>query len=122
MKTYTTNLPFSWKNMLRLTILVSSLVFLFTDNVQATHIVGGDLTYQCLGNNQYRIRLTVRRDCLLGAIEAPFDNPASIGLFDPVTFQRLEMLGYPQGQFKIAFNDTDTLNEILHSDCSVVMG
>lgn len=31
--------------------------------LQASHAMGADLTYQCLGNNQYRVRLTVYRDC-----------------------------------------------------------
>lgn len=45
----------------------------------ATHIVGGEVTYRCLGNNQYRIRLTVYRDCYNGV--PPFDNPAALGVF-----------------------------------------
>lgn len=49
-------------------------------NVQATHIVGGELNYRYLGNNQYEIRLTVYRDCFNGIPN--FDNPASLGIFD----------------------------------------
>ena len=46
----------------------------------ATHIVGGTLTYEYLGGNQYRIHLTVYRDCFGG--QAPFDDPAVVGVFD----------------------------------------
>ena len=46
----------------------------------ATHIVGGELNYRYLGNNNYEIRLTCYRDCYNGV--PPFDNPASIGVFD----------------------------------------
>jgi len=48
--------------------------------VQATHIIGGELYYDCLGGNNYLITLKVYRDCLNG--QAPFDNPASISIWD----------------------------------------
>ena len=122
MKSYMTPLMFTGKSIFRIAVLACAIVFLSSNDLQATHIVGGDLTYQCLGGNMYRIRLTVRRDCFLGAEDAPFDNPASIGLFDAITGQRLMPVGFPMGQFLISFDDSDTLNEILVSDCSVVMG
>lgn len=122
MKSYMTPLMLTGKSIFRMAVLACAIVFLSSNDVQATHIVGGDLTYQCLGNNMYRIRLTVRRDCFLGAEDAPFDNPASIGIFDLTTGQRLMPVGFPMGQFLISFDDSDTLNEILVSDCSVVMG
>src|SRR6185295_12820038 len=46
----------------------------------ATHIVGGEMIYACLGNDQYQVTLKVFRDCFNGA--APFDNPASVFVFD----------------------------------------
>lgn len=42
----------------------------------ATHIIGGELFYDCLGGNTYRITLKVYRDCYLG--QAPYDDPAKI--------------------------------------------
>lgn len=48
--------------------------------VFATHIVGGELYYDCLGGNTYRITLKVYRDCGPGS-EAPYDNPANISVF-----------------------------------------
>ena len=48
--------------------------------LSATHIVGGELTYRCLGNDSFEITLTVYRDCQTGV--PWFDNPASIGIFD----------------------------------------
>lgn len=47
---------------------------------RATHIVGGEMNYTCLGNNQYEITLTIFRDCFYGNPNAWFDNPASIGV------------------------------------------
>lgn len=56
------------------------ILFFWTTLLSATHIVGGEMYYECLGNNQYRITLKVYRDCFLG--QAPFDDPAIIGIFD----------------------------------------
>ncbi len=61
-------------------ILTYFIVFLSITSSFATHIVGGELYYQSLGGDQYKIILKVYRDCLNGV--APFDNPASIGVFN----------------------------------------
>ncbi len=39
------------------------LLFLSATDLQAFHIVGGEITYKCLGNDNYRVSLTVYRDC-----------------------------------------------------------
>ena len=61
-------------------ILLLSILLACTMPAHATHIVGGELNYRCLGNNQYEISLTVYRDCFNGV--PYFDNPAVIGIFD----------------------------------------
>lgn len=33
------------------------------NQVQASHVMGADMEYQCLGNNQYRVTLRIYRDC-----------------------------------------------------------
>ncbi|MCC7027825.1 MAG: hypothetical protein IT265_12760, partial [Saprospiraceae bacterium] len=55
------------------------LVFCYLIDARATHIVGGDMAYRCLGNNDYEITLTLRRDCINGSQQAPFDDPANVG-------------------------------------------
>ena len=82
MKVTIDNILSNGKRILRLAAMVSSLLLLCSQDAKATHIVGGNLTYRCLGNNLYEIRLSLRRDCLLGANDAQFDDPASIGFFD----------------------------------------
>ncbi|HXH18481.1 MAG TPA: PKD domain-containing protein [Chitinophagales bacterium] len=48
----------------------------------AAHIVGGEMYYECLGNNTYRITLKIYRDCYsFGQNVAWFDNPAYIGIY-----------------------------------------
>lgn len=60
--------------------LFFSLVPLVTE---AAHIVGGDMYYECIGPNQYRITLKVYRDCFsFGPNVADYDDPAYIGIFD----------------------------------------
>ena len=43
-----------------LTLLLSTTL---ADNLYATHAMGADLTYNCIGNNQYRVKLQFYRDC-----------------------------------------------------------
>lgn len=60
--------------------LLSALIFfVFSFNVNASHIVGGDIYYNYLGNNQYRIFISVFRDCLSNG--ADFDSPLPLGIF-----------------------------------------
>lgn len=43
-----------------------TIIFVFCiqiNNICATHIMGLDLTYQCIGNNQYEVYLSFYRDC-----------------------------------------------------------
>lgn len=60
------------------------LVFVLASvlNANATHIVGGEMYYDCLGGNRYRITLKVYRDCGPNS-QAPFDNPANVSVFGP---------------------------------------
>jgi gliding motility-associated-like protein len=46
-------------------LLLSSplLTAIFSLNAYCSHISGGDIAYQCLGNNQYKIILNLFRDC-----------------------------------------------------------
>ena len=57
-----------------------SLVFMFalllsSANVFASHVVGGDVEYECVGPRQWKIRLTIYRDCtgvsLCGSASCP---------------------------------------------------
>ncbi|MEZ4926758.1 MAG: HYR domain-containing protein [Saprospiraceae bacterium] len=64
--------------------LLFALILLCSTSLLATHIVGGGITYECLGdagngNMRYRFTMKVYRDCLNG--QAQFDNPAHIGIY-----------------------------------------
>jgi len=46
----------------------------------ASHIVGGEIYYDYLGNNQYRVNIALYRDCM--STGAAYDDPLSLGIFD----------------------------------------
>jgi gliding motility-associated-like protein len=96
--------------------VITATIFLFgnVSETFATHIVGGNMTYRSLGNNQYEISLTLRRDCFLGSPEAEFDDPAYIGIYNEAGTYKKTIYG---GQLSLNFNPDDTLNNIIISDC-----
>lgn len=69
------------KSTYRLIILFFSF-FIFSSSLFATHIVGGEIGYRCLGNNNFEITLRVFRDCFNAAEGAYFDDPATIGVYN----------------------------------------
>jgi len=94
-----------------ISLFILVFILICSGEVKATHIVGGDLTYRCLGNDNYEITLSIRRDCRNGADDAPFDDPASISIFD-ADGNNLIFIG-SSGQLLIPFSGADTLfNEV----------
>ncbi len=57
------------------------LIFFGQISAHAAHIVGGDMYYDYLGNNQYRFYISIYRDCntITGA---QYDNPLPLGVFN----------------------------------------
>jgi hypothetical protein len=52
--------------------LLFLFAFLFSFiNAQATHMMGGDMSYQCLGNGKYKITAKIYRDCRGIAFNGP---------------------------------------------------
>ncbi len=92
-----------------LTIFIIVVASVLCNDVKATHIVGGELNYKFLGSNNYEIRLTVYRDCYVGV--PPFDNPASVGIFDNNNnlLQTLNM----------TFRGLDTLPPTINDPCTI---
>lgn len=80
----------------------------------ATHIVGGEITYRCVGNNFYEITLTVYRDCYNG--EPSFDDFAIIGVYEKGADSVLvKNLSIPYNE-----NTNDTLPIILNDPCLTI--
>ena len=106
------------KIQLSIVAIVTIMCSLFTTNtLQATHIVGGNIYYECLGNNNYRVTFEMRRDCFNGDERAQFDDPASIAVYDGEG--NLMSNAGRFGLIQIPFSSSDTLNEILTSECQV---
>ncbi|HPN71734.1 MAG TPA: hypothetical protein PLZ32_19545, partial [Saprospiraceae bacterium] len=102
-------------NIIRLLFVALGLIFSIS-NINATHIVGGDITYKYLGKDTFEVTLTIRRDCNLGSPEAQFDDPALLSIYDGRTGRVRIDLG-KNGQVKVAYSEDDTLNTFIRSDC-----
>lgn len=96
--------------------LVILMGLFYQTELNATHIVGGNMYYTCLGNDMYEITMIIRRDCRFGADDAPHDGPQvyltifdGLGQFFPRRgdngFVKLDLLGI------------DTLNTSLEDFC-----
>lgn len=59
-------------------LLLALLTFL---NVSASHIIGGEIYYDYLGNNRYKIYIAVFRDCATVS-GAAYDNPLSLAIYN----------------------------------------
>ncbi|MBL7939927.1 MAG: gliding motility-associated C-terminal domain-containing protein [Flavobacteriales bacterium] len=60
------------------TLLPAFAVFLlWQGEARATHAMGGDITYECLGNNQYRVNMNFFRDC--NGVAAPTSCSNGLG-------------------------------------------
>lgn len=56
--------------MLRFILITLLAIIVSAQDMYASHALGAELTYECLGNNMYRIRLAFYYDCN-GAVSAP---------------------------------------------------
>lgn len=73
--------------------LLSVFVFLTAFQVDASHIIGGDIQYEYLGNNQYYIKLVLYREMTgipLGATEIVDIRSASCGYSSTITLPRTQ--------------------------------
>jgi len=92
--------------------LLALACFCLPGKASATHIVGGEMTYTCLGNNEYEITLTVYRDCYNGV--PWFDNPAYVAIYNADWAQ----VG-PTLQLGLNFSANDTLPITLSNPCLI---
>ena len=79
---------------------------------KATHIIGGEVNYSCLGNNEYELTLTVYRDCFFADPNVFFDDPASMAVFDANGLLVKGLL--------MPLMNNDTLTPILSDSCLFV--
>lgn len=60
--------------------LLIGLFLLLFSQLYATHIVGGDIYYDYLGNNNYKIYVVIFRDC--NSNGAAYDDPLQLGIYN----------------------------------------
>jgi len=93
--------------------LCLALLLILPGVTKASHIVGGEIQYRCLGGNDYEVTVNVYRDCFFGDQNAQFDDPASVGIFDLNTDTLV-------GDLRIPFVSDDTLDSFLADPCFIV--
>ncbi len=59
--------------------ILFGIILLCSFTSRATHIVGGEVYYDTLGNNMYKVTFEIFRDCLNSS--TPFDNPLEYTVF-----------------------------------------
>ena len=62
------------------------LLLCFNSLAHGFHIVGGEMYYECIGNNQYVFHMKVYKDCFANIRNpndpvAPFDRPATLTVY-----------------------------------------
>lgn len=75
---------FKLDNALR-NLITTILALIIHQSVSASHIVGGDMYYECLGGNEYKITVRIYRDCLSDG--ADFDPVLPITVFNGLNAQ-----------------------------------
>jgi gliding motility-associated-like protein len=87
-------------------LLIAITLLLGTFSAKATHIVGGEIYYDSLGNNQYKITFEIYRDC---SSFTDYDNPLEYTIF------------YGSGgiwsQFAVTIFSRDTLPIVYDDPC-----
>lgn len=69
------------------------LLSLWTFQLNAAHIVGGEMYYEDLGNNNYRVHVIIYRDC--NSPGAAYDDPLTLGVFVGSTLQSTIQIPFP---------------------------
>jgi len=85
--------------------VIAILLLLSFAPARASHIVGGDIYYDYLGNNQYRFTINLYRDCL--STGAQFDSPLPLGIFNAAgNMVQLVNVPFPGSQqIPVVFNN-----------------
>ena len=115
--TFNASITYSPCNLLKFEVdLKNTLLILifFTSSlvVNASHIVGGVMYYDCLGGNQYRVTLKIYRDC--ASTGAAYDDPLPVTVFNGS--------GTQLTQFDISFPGSIVLPVVFNNPCVTIPG
>ncbi|MEO6169012.1 MAG: PKD domain-containing protein [Chitinophagales bacterium] len=76
-----------------------------------SHIIGGELSYLCVGNDDYEVTLKVYRDCYNG--QAPYDDPSYVFIYNNTTGALFTTLA-------ISFPGSDQIPNNTNDPCLIV--
>jgi len=103
------------KSYIYILFVFIGILIVNTNKVLATHLAGGELTYQCLGQNsnglnRYRVNFILYRDC---------SNPANVNFDASVTIYAFRVSdAWVQDSLIISSFVTDTLQMSLNDTCA----
>lgn len=85
--------------------VIAILLLMSLTPARASHIVGGDIYYDYLGNNQYLFTINLYRDC--NSTGAQYDNPLSLGVFNAAgaLIQNVQVTFPGSQQIPVVFNN-----------------
>jgi gliding motility-associated-like protein len=85
-------------------LIITILLTLFSFGSKASHIVGGDIYYDYLGNNSYRFYISVYRDC--NSTGAQFDSPLQLAVYSGTNLVQNVAVPFPGSQnLPVVFNN-----------------
>jgi len=94
---------------LRQLITLCCILF-FIQEAKSEHLVGGDISYICQGNDNYQVTLNIYRDCFSSG--APFDENPPIGIYSGTgSFLGVQYFGSPA---------ETNLSTLIDNDCFTV--
>jgi gliding motility-associated-like protein len=91
-------------------LLCISLFITSFSHIYASHVMGADLTYTCLGPNQYLITLNVYRDCNGVGLNGPMDLNYSSAVCGVNSTLTLNQVGGPVDITPACLTSTDACN------------
>lgn len=83
--------------------------------VHATHLLGGEMTYECLGNDTFKITLTLYQNCEEGAWWDGFDSPPMMSIYDLDNDERIHFQ-----IMQITETEIDTIELIVSDTCQQI--
>jgi len=96
--------------ILKKALLILIVFLLPVESTLASHIVGGEMYYDCLGGTQYRVTIKLYRDC--ASTGAAYDNPLPITVFNGS--------GAQIDHFTIPFPGSVVLPVVFNNPCATI--
>lgn len=93
--------------MNKLVLIVFTVFMLICGKTEASHIVGGEMYYDCLGGTSYRVTIKLYRDC--ASTGAAYDDPLPVTVFNGS--------GTQIHHFTIPFPGSNVLPVVFNNPC-----